>query len=369
MRQIDFCQVPLAPDVYNCGDGTVTNKEERIEKINFKVHKFNSRRKPSNKNIIIFPHFAEFGSEIVGVLYCLPKLLREKYAGKYVIVAGWHGREYLYRHLVDEFWEIDEKFQYLREYCRAFHHASMNLKILEKKMNSFGIVHNINTFGNIVIKEIYPTIKESKKLATWIPSPSKEKVEYFKNLLKPNSVGITARNRKCYGRNLPKEFYIKLIENLKERGYNPVWLGEKATSLPCPVDDIYDFSASVHSSDLECTLALVSCLKFTIQFWTASSRLAGLVNTPYIIFESPEQIYGKKGQEGIRLELCTKENKSKIVISHYITTLDNQDESIEIAMKAVEELEQENYETLIGFANKMVVEDMMNKTLAKLGKI
>lgn len=360
MRQVDFLQVPLDPVSYNCGDGTViVDNEQRIQKIKFKVYKFNSRVKPKNKNIVIFPHFAEFGSEIVGVLYCLPKLIREKYAGKYIIVAGWHGREYLYRHLVDEYWEIGEEFQHLREYCRAFHHASRNLKILEHKMKAFGTVHNIDVFGSLVVKQIYPNAKKSKESAIWLPMPAKEKIDYFKNILKPNSVGITARNRKCYGRNLPKEFYVKLIEVLKTNGYNPVWIGEKATSLPCPDNSIYDFSSSEQADDLEHTLALVSCLDFTVQFWTASSRLAGLVNTPFIIFESPEQIYGKRGQEGVRLELCTKENKSKIVISQYVNTLNDHDGTLDLVMKAANEIKDENYGVMIGLADEEMVKKMM----------
>jgi hypothetical protein len=38
-------------------------------------------------------------------------------------------------------------------------------------------------------------------------------------------------------------------------------------------------------------------LQFTIQFWTASTRLASMMGVPWILFESPDQIAGN-GQEG-----------------------------------------------------------------------
>ena len=54
------------------------NKEEKVVNVQFNVHKFTDRPKPDDKNkIIITSCFSEFGCEVVGVLYCLPRIIRE----------------------------------------------------------------------------------------------------------------------------------------------------------------------------------------------------------------------------------------------------------------------------------------------------
>src|SRR5437868_6987459 len=84
------------------------DEEAHIDEINFTVHKFTKRERPKNpKNTVVFPCFSEFGTEIVGTLYCLPMLMRRNFKGKYSIAIGWYGRAFLYKHLVDEFWEIE----------------------------------------------------------------------------------------------------------------------------------------------------------------------------------------------------------------------------------------------------------------------
>lgn len=157
-------------------------------------------------------------------------------------------------------------------------------------------------------------------------------------------VGITARNRRCYGRNLDVSFYERLVEQLKDLGYHPVWLGEKATSHPCPAG-ITNFMDSEHALDLEKTLLLVSKMEFTIQFYTASSRLAALAGTPYILVESPDQLFSG-GQEGIRLELCTKGNK-KLIISHFKDISENYDKGLGLVNKAILEIQQDNYDDIV----------------------
>jgi hypothetical protein len=42
-----------------------------------------------------------------------------------------------------------------------------------------------------------------------------------------------------------------------------------------------DFSRLPEARDLELTLAIISQLQFTVQFWTASTRLAAMVGTPF----------------------------------------------------------------------------------------
>jgi len=126
----------IKPKNFYCGE--VTDSEEVMENIEFNVVKFNIRPKPNDPSqILMISCFSEFGCETLGMMYCLPRLI-QAHPGKYKIVMGWHGRSYFYRHLVDEFWEIKEQHQHLREHCRAFHHASKNLTLVEKKASKQG---------------------------------------------------------------------------------------------------------------------------------------------------------------------------------------------------------------------------------------
>lgn len=354
--------------VYSPGSRVEIEKEEILSKIKFTVHKFNNRPKPENRNrTIIFSCFSEFGSEIVGCLYCIPKIMSEKYLGYYSIAIGWHGRAFLYKHLVDEFWEIDSSCQYLRDYCRAFHHESRNLRRVEKIAKKYGLISHANEQSRVAILDIFPHVQRVKPTAAFprIQNPQKMKeIAHFLN--KPKMVGITARNRRCYGRNLDIGFYEKLIYQLESMGYNPIWLGEKATSHPCPCPHIPNFMDSEHASDLEKTLLLVSQLEFTVQFYTASSRLAALVGTPYIIVESPDQIWGN-GQEGIRLNLCTKGEK-KLVIAHFKSLYEDQSVALNLIERAVKEIELKNYKDIIGDVEDIkAIEFMKQQSIDRIG--
>lgn len=363
----------------NKGNGKPIFKEENLSDINFNVFKFNNRLKPEDKRKILFiTCFSEFGCESISLLHCIPKILNN-YLGYYVICVGWYGREYLYRHLVDEYWEIDEKFQWLREYPYAFDHCSKNLNKLEQILSSEGNVYkgssmariclgnnciNCNYFwasdkknpcpkcnSNIINRSLFSDIKAAKNNMLKIPTPSKSIMDYVKKYLKPNSVGIFARNRVVYGRNFDAEFYKKLIKFLEIKGYNPIWLGEKQSVLPCPVDHIVDFSSNPESRDLEKTLAIISQLKFTIQLWTASTRLSSMMNTPWILFESPDQILGC-GQEGKRIALTTDFNKKKLILSHYNNVLKQPDKALDLIERAINEMNDDNWDDILGLIDQ-----------------
>ena len=340
----------LKPRVYTYGTLKEAEKENRLSEISFNVHKYNIRPRPQNKNhVVIFSCFSEFGSELLGSLYCIPGMLQREFLGYYVIVMGWHGREYLYRHLVDEFWELKPEYHWLREYCRAFHHDSRNLRRLEKAVQrNYGRVINANVFSWITISQIYTNLESIKKAACWTPTPSQEAYNAVSKFLKPNSVGVTARFRKCYGRNLQIDFYKRLLDMLQGMGYDPIWIGEPGTTYECPYSHITNFRDAPEAGDLEKTLALVSKLQFTIQFWTASTRLAGLMGTPFIIFESPDQIYAgiSPGHEGMRLELCTR-GKKKIVISHFKDIYYNNQLGLDLVVQAIKEINHSNYDDII----------------------
>jgi len=364
-------------------DAFVSKISERsLDEISFTVHKLNHRARPKKRDRIkIIACFSEFGCETLGAMYCIPRLLR-RFPGSYVIAMGWHGREYIYRHLVDEYWEMKEEHMWLRDHARAFHHISNNLDRLERAATKYGDVVPSSALGKyavcnycrtcgkfwhewrvkyddcplckstMLVRSIFTDIKNNKKIARAIPRPSQQMLDWAKSVLKPNSVGIFARGRKTYGRNLQPEFYVKLIALLEEKGYNIVWLGEKQNVLPCPVDHVFDFAQTPEARDLEKTLAIMCNLKFTVQFWTASTRLAGMMGVPFLLFESPEQIYVSysgvmSAQEGKRLELSTFGPK-KVVLAHYRQVLNDHDTALDLTRRSVEEMEEGNFEEIIG---------------------
>ena len=354
--------------------------EKTLDKVEFNIHKFNNRPKPKNrKRVIVISCFSEFGCETIGCMYCIPRLVK-RYPGLYIIAMGWHGREYLYRHLVDEFWEVKEDYMWLRDYTRAFHHISSNLKRIEEAACHIGSVMPAESLGNYVIgnscrtcgkfwsewkkryeecpacgstvitRAVFTDLQSYKKEAIRIPKPSDKKLKWAKSILKPKTVGIFARGRKTYGRNLKPDFYVKLISLLESMGYNIIWLGEKQSTQPCPVDHVLDFSRMEESRDLENTLAIIANLSFTVQFWTASTRLAGMMGTPFLLFESPEQIYSsanRGGQEGCRLELASFGPK-KLCISHFNTVCENPDGALELVEECVEQMKNNDFSDVIG---------------------
>ena len=374
---------------------TKKEKERIIKDVSFKKYKFNNRIKPENKkDIKIFSCFSEFGCETLGVLYCMPHILKNT-PGKYTIAVGWYGREYLYRHLVDEFWEISKENQWLREYCKAFHHDSKNLKNVENMLLESGSVITARSMGQLSVgNRCYECgsfwgdtnkVEECKEcksknilgsilgnVDTWkpqmkkLPSPSIVKLQEAAEYLGKNPVGIFARGRKCYGRNLQPEFYVKLIALLRDMGYSPIWLGEEASTQPCPVKDVVDFSRKKESQDLELTLAIIKQCRFTVQYWTASTRLAGMMGVPYLLFESPDQIWGR-GQEGMRRNLCDV-GESKLSVNHFLSVYQNNDEGIKITKRCIQEMEAGDYKEVYGLLETDNIAKLMkNENSERIG--
>lgn len=371
-------------------NGVALGKEQILKNMLFKRIKFTNRTRPKDKNkILIITNFSEFGCETLGVLLCIPHILKS-YPNLYVICVGWFGRSYLYKHLCDEFWEADESFQFLREYSFAFKNSSLNIKKLEQELKNIGYLYPSASMGNICIANVCRNCKhrwstneqnpncpkccssdvqwpllnniyESRKKILNIPSPSNEAMSKINKYIKPRSVGIFARARKSYGRNLDDNFYVDLIKYLKDNDYNPIWLGERQSVLPCPVEDITDFSYTKESNDLELTLALISKLDFTIQFWTASTRLASMVGTPWILFESPQQIVGE-GHEGLRIALTSEYNKKKLVLCNYKTAAENISQCFSLLNQAIVEINQNNWNNIVGLVhNKDIINAMLDK--------
>ncbi len=372
--------MPLA--LYNPkqSDTHPNHKDEKVlESAKFTVYKFNSRIKPIRKDrILIIGCFSEFGCETVGVTYAIPRLIK-RFPGMYIIAMGWYGRDYLYRNLVDEFWEIDANLMNLRNYTFAFHHKSINLRHIEECASKHGTVVPTEVLGKYavgntcktcgafwnewrkttkncarcgstnIVNSLFGSAEKYRKTAKRIPFPSKDKFEWAKNVVTEPAVAIFARGRKTYGRNLTPEFYVKLIQMVRKMGYHPIWMGEKQSTQPCPVPDVFDFSRCEESRDLEKTFAIVQNCKFTIQYWTASSRIAGLMGVPFLLFESPEQIYCSgfgPAQEGRRLEL-TSFGEKKVCLAHYLKSVKEQDKLLYYTKEAILEMEQGIYTDMI----------------------
>lgn len=365
--------------------------EARLDSLSFTVHKFNNRKKPTNPNkILIIPAFYEFGTETIGVTYCIPQIIHRN-PDCYVIVAGWHGRKYFYSKLADEYWELKEDYQWLREYADAFYNDSRNLLRLELKLSNMGKIADRGVMAKLCVeyyciscshyffsnnhidtlcpkcnttnlsKPLFGDIQGSRKKLWQIPEPNKDKINFCKNFLKPKSVGIFARNRLRYGRNLSINFYVKLINLLRELGYNPVWLGEKQSVYSCPDPTILDFTNKELSKDLEMTLAIISQCDFTIQFYTASTRLASMVKTPWILFESTDQLVGG-GQEGMRIAITTEYDKKKIVVINFQSLYEDENLGIKLCRQSISELENKNFETIVGVPeNKDIIESGLQK--------
>jgi predicted Zn-ribbon and HTH transcriptional regulator len=370
-------------------------KEEKIVDVDFNIHKFTNRPRPEDPSkIMIISCFSEFGCEVVGALYCIPRIIKEN-PDLYVIVMGWYGRDYLYRHLADEFWETKEEVQWLRDHTLAFHHSSKNLTRIEKAVSKLGKIVTAEAMGRIAVgnkchkcfhfwgqvegvtecpkcrskeltRSLFGDMKNWKKHITPMPKPCQDKMAQAASFLGPNPVGVVARNRVTYGRNLQPEFYVKLVDLLRKKGYTPIWLGEKQCTLECPVPGIVDMSRKPEARDLELTLAIVSQCKFTVQFWTASTRLAAMMGTPYLLFESPDQLFGA-GQEAYRLALCTT-GKRKLALNHYLNAYNNNDAAIKVVEHCIDEMEKGNWNDVIGLVDEPeVVYRMREQNLHRLG--
>lgn len=372
--------------------------EALIPDVQFNIYKFNTKLREEPKKTLILCCFSEFGCESIGAMYCIPRIIKEN-PSAYIIAVGWYGRSYLYQHLVDEFWELKEEYQFLRDKARAFHNASRNIAKIERSLSQYGFVVTSDKLGHLAVgnyckkcravwpyyeirercpkcasldveKGLFADVAYWRKKALPIPKPSPEKMAMADAFLQRKEgeriVGIIARNRTTYGRNLPASFYKDLIELLQKKNYRPFWLGEKQSTLACPVEGIIDYSRMPESRDLELTLAVVSKLEFTVQFWTASTRLSAMVDTPYLIVESPDQVYGQ-GQEAFRMGLTTFGRK-KLVLANYLKVFENQKEAIEMVSEGITEMEMGNWKDKIGMVEcPEIIEGLREQSISRFG--
>jgi len=339
------------------------SKEQKIDYFRFNVFKFTKRQKSSK--VLVITNFCELGVETLACMYSIPKLL-EIFNSYYVILVGWSGRDYFYRHLVDEFWELKSENYWLKDSCNAFYHNSENLDRLENELKKIGTLFKGHYLGNFLVSNVCKKCfnswrgenlicgkcgareitcplfdrVENKKFLRSIPKPKKETIDSVRKHVPDNSVAIFARNRKTYGRNLPKSFYYDLNNLIKYKGYTPIYLGENSSSLN--MEGCVDFSSMPMVQDLSFTLAVLSCVKFSIQFWTASTRLSSIVDTPFILVESFDQI-ALRGQEGLRIAAVSNFNKKKIILCNYLNFLENLESGLGAVGTAINEVELDDW--------------------------
>lgn len=371
---------------HNNLDGAPFVKEKKLPHIKFHKNIYKKRDLPT----LFMIGFVEFGCESFFPLYVLPNIVRDNPHFK-VIFVGWSGREYLYKHIVDEYWELDSCFMYLRNTARAMSHESFNLKQVEVYLSRIGTVIKSDVVGNNLIEYMcldcfyksgstkhikgcpacgLTKIRQSllsnpvdlrNKLYP-LPELKEEKIENIKAIMPKKAVAVFARKRDSYGRNLDKNFYLRLIDLLKEMGYNPVWIGEKNSSLECPDSEILDFTSCIESKDLEKVISLVSLCEFSIQFWTASTRISLISNTKFFLVECPDQIYGN-GQEGIRLNIFNRyETPYKLFLCNYNKFIENLNVTFTLLKKSlIEFVNQNNYEDTTDMTDIKYLEGLKNK--------
>jgi len=353
-------------------DGFSSQEETIYSNLKFKRHIYKNK---TTKNTLFVTTFVEFGCESFFPHYVVPELIKSN-PDYHVVVLGWFGREYYYKHLASEFWELHEDFSYLRSFSRALKHNSKNIHNLELLLEKYGLVIRSESIANNLFKyscmnckkfgesnsnikfcikcfsdNIKPSLFYNEKvfhsLYNDLPEVSNEAVEYANRIIPDNSVGIFARNRSAYGRNLSGEFYKKLIKLIKDLGYNPIWLGEPCSTLPCPDSEILDLTKDKNVYDLEKTIAILKKCKFTVQFWTASTRLSMIAKTKYVLIESPDQIYGH-GQEGQRLKLFNKDKSlQKLLLCNYTAFVSDIDKSLNIIKDSIEKFMNEKDNSIV----------------------
>ena len=105
-------------------------------------------------------------------------------------------------------------------------------------------------------------------------------------------------------------------------------------------------------NNLQYTLELVNRCVSTFQCWTASTRLSQIANTPFVLVESPDQIYGK-GHEGKRLYLFTQDfEKKKLILCNFHKVCENMDKFVDICQKTIcDFLTNKNHDDVIGLVD------------------
>jgi len=333
-----------------------------LQDLKFTIKKYKSENDTFKK--MYFSCFCEFGCEALLPTFLIPRIVKN-YDNYKIIILGWEGREYFYKHLCDEFWELDKsQMPLLRSKAKAFQHNSRVIGQLETILRRSGVLIDGSTIGNLCVnstclvcqkefpvqsgdiscmncgsvkikKSLLQGVKEYKYFRRALPNINPDLEGEMQNLIPSNSVGLFARNRETYGRNFSASHYKKIIDLFNDMGFNVVLLGEPVSSLNLNHPNVINLLNHKLAGNLEFAFAAVKRCMFTFQMYTASTRISSLLNVPYILVESADQIYGR-GQEGIRLSLTTADLQyKKLILSNYINTLENFDQFLVTLEKTV----------------------------------
>ena len=338
-----------------------SNRTIEFNELCFTKHVFTEETEFKKK--MFFLSFGEFGCETLLPTFLIPRIT-SNFPEYRKIVVGWNNREYFYREICDEFWELHPKYMSLKDHSHAFENISVEISSLNKRLNPLGIVVNGTKLGKLTIKarckkcsfefemdrgDIYcakcysENIEKSlfqgskiyRDYAYPLPKIKQEFIEFAKNYIPDNTVALFARNRKTYGRNLSVEHYEKTIDMLIDLGYNVVLLGESVSSYNLNNDKIINFFDHELAGNLEAAFAIVDRCVFSLQFFTASTRISSILNKPFILVESIQQIYGL-GQEGIRISLMSKNIKNKkLILANFVDAYENTNEIINLVKQAI----------------------------------
>lgn len=350
--------------------------EKRLKSVSFTKHIFKKKENCFKPDLYVCI-FTEFGCESLAFHYLIKDII-DNYKEYRIVLVGWNDRAFLYSELCDEFWELDEEFMWLREYSRAFSFISFNLKWIENEFKKMGNCLSTNQLGRLSLrvyckqcKNVFFDAKKTpycsrcgsfridrsltgdphryKNKKCNIPKISDGVMNNAREIIKgKKTVAIFARNRKAYSRNLTIEFYDELIEKFIESGYQIIWMGESVSVSGISRPDVINL---VGKKSIELTLAVLSLCEFSVQFWTASTRLSAMVGIPFLLIESPEQIVGPIGQEGLRLVLTSDPNKKKILYSNYNSFLDNISKATNVVFEAAMRLRDGNTDDELGFVD------------------
>ena len=128
-------------------------------------------------------------------------------------------------------------------------------------------------------------------------------------------------------------------------------------------ENVLDFSKLPESKDLQYAIAVLERCDYSIQFWTASTRLSLEANCPYILIESPDQIYGA-GQEGIRLDLLNKKNTPHIILlCNFDKCIESSFDFLDVVENSIDEVYKKEFGIKIGLVNDVdYVKSLMEKT-------
>lgn len=330
----------------------------------FNKHVFKEEVNFSKK--MFFLSFGEFGCETILPTFLLPRM-NNNFQEYRKIVIGWKDREYFYRDICDEYWELDSKYMMLKNNSYAFENTSVEIASLNKRLIPLGVVINGTKIGKLCVKakckkcffefevdrgdvycakcysdniekSLFQGSREYRKYSNVLPQINKKYIDFAQDYIPENTVALFARNRKTYKRNLTTEHYDKIIDMIISLGYNVVLLGESVSSYSLKNEKIINFMNHELAGNLEAAFAIVNKCVFSLQYFTASSRISSLLNKPFVLFESADQVYGR-GQEGIRLSLMTKDyNNKKIVLANYVDVAENTDDAVATTKQAIQEL-------------------------------